>query len=55
MQHVALRGNMSAPVRVMDLVEASKDAVSLLICTRKKCLCLGGASFLWVMSEVEDF
>jgi len=34
--HMALRGNFSVPVRVVDLVEASKDAVSLLVCTRKK-------------------
>jgi len=27
--HVALRGNISAPVRVTDLVETSKDAASL--------------------------
>jgi len=33
--HVALRGNISAPVQVTDLVEASKDAASLLVCTRK--------------------
>jgi len=39
--HVALRGNISAPVRVTDLVEASKDAASLAVCTRKKIFCLG--------------
>jgi len=33
---MALHGNFSAPVRVTDLVEASKDAASLLVCTRKK-------------------
>jgi len=32
---VALRRNISAPVRVTDLVEAS----SLLVCTRKKVFC----------------
>jgi len=32
---MALRGNISAPVWVMDLVEASKDAASRLVCTRK--------------------
>jgi len=32
---VALHGNISAPVQVTDLVEASKDAASLLVCTRK--------------------
>ena len=38
---MALRGNTSAPVRVTDLVEVSKDAASLVVCTRKKNL-LGG-------------
>jgi len=33
--HMALRGNISAPVRVTDLGEASKDAASLVVCTRK--------------------
>jgi len=33
---VALRGNFSAPVQVTDLVKVSKDAASLLECTRKK-------------------
>jgi len=32
--HVALRGNISAPVRITDLVEASKDAASLVVSTR---------------------
>jgi len=32
---MALRGNISAPVRVTDLVEVSKDVASLLVCTRK--------------------
>jgi len=45
-----LRGNYSAPVRVTDLVEASNDAASLLVCTRNKFFCLGGAVFLWVTS-----
>jgi len=44
--HVALRGNYSAPVWVTDLVKASKDTASLLVCTRKKIFCLGGADFL---------
>ena len=39
--HVALRGNISAPVWDTNLVEASKDAASLLVCTQKKFL-LGG-------------
>ena len=34
--HVALRRNISAPVRVTDLIEVSKDAASLVVCTRKK-------------------
>jgi len=29
-------GNISAPVQVTDLVEVSKDAVSLTVCTQKK-------------------
>jgi len=33
---VALRGNIFVPVQVMNLVEASKDAASLLSCTQKK-------------------
>jgi len=41
---VALRGNISAPVRVTDLVEAPKDAASLLVCTQN--FLLGGAGFL---------
>jgi len=46
LKHVALRGNISAPVQVTDLVEASKDVESLQVCTRKKIFCLGGAGFL---------
>jgi len=33
---MALCGHISAPVQVTDLVEASKDAASLLVCTRNK-------------------
>jgi len=33
--HVTLRGNISAPVWVTDLVEVSKDAASLVVCTQK--------------------
>jgi len=33
--HVALHGNFSALVRVTDLVEVTKDAESLLVCTQK--------------------
>jgi len=47
--HVALCGNISAPVRVTDLVEASKDTASLVVCTRIKIFCLG-CVFLSVMS-----
>jgi len=53
--HVALRGNFSSPVCSADLVKGSKDAASLLVCTRKIFFCFGGAGFLWVTSQVEDF
>jgi len=48
--YVALRGNISIPIRVTDLVEASKDAANLLVCTWKIIFCLGVAVFLWVTS-----
>ena len=54
-KRVALRGNISATVQVTDLVEALKDAASLLVCTRKNTFWLEGAGFLWVTSYVEDF
>jgi len=38
---VALRGNFSSPVCSADLVKGSKDAASLLVCTRKNFFCLG--------------
>jgi len=44
--HVALRRNISAHVRVTDLVEASKDAASLLVCTRKKFFASGCRFFV---------
>jgi len=47
---VALRGNMSAPVRVTDLVEAS----SLVVCTRNNFFCLKVSGFLSVTSSVKD-
>jgi len=47
---MALHRNISTPVRVTDLVEVSKDAASLLACTRKKIFWLGGAGFLLVTS-----
>jgi len=53
--HVALRRNISAPVRDTDLVEMSKDAESLVVCTQKNFFCWGLRVFLWVMSQVEDF
>jgi len=31
--HVALRGNISAPVWITDLVKVRKDAASLVVCT----------------------
>jgi len=44
--HVALHGNISAPVRVTDVVEASKDATSLLVCTQKNFLLRGCGLFV---------
>ena len=43
---MALHGNISAPVRVTDLLEASKDAARLLVCTRKKIFALGCGFFM---------
>jgi len=34
--HVALHRNFSSHISAMDLVEVSKDAANLLVCTRKK-------------------
>jgi len=48
--HVAWCGNISTPVGVTDLIEVSKDTASLVVCTRKKIICLGPAGFLWVTS-----
>jgi len=42
---MALRGNYSAPVQVTDLVEVSKDAASLLECTRQNIFWLGLCEF----------
>ena len=42
---MALRGNSSGPVCSTDPVKVSKDAASLLVCTRKKIFCLGAAGF----------
>jgi len=42
---MALRRNNSAPVRVTDLVEASKDAASLLV-VLEKFFCLGCVFFV---------
>ena len=44
--HVALRGNISVPVRVTDLVEVSKDAASLVVCTEKKFFAWGCGFFV---------
>ena len=44
--HWAFHGNISAPVRATDLVEVSKDAASLVVCTRKKIFWLGVQFFL---------
>ena len=34
--HMALCENFSSPVSATDLIKGSKDAASLLVCTRKK-------------------
>jgi len=39
-----------SPVRVTYLVQVSKDAASLVVCTRKKIFWLWDVYFLWVMS-----
>jgi len=39
--HVALRANFSGSVNATDPVKVSKDAVSLVACTRKKIFWLG--------------
>jgi len=44
--HVALCENFSSPVSATDLVKVSKDAASLVACTRKRIFWLGGADFL---------
>jgi len=44
--HMALSEIITTPVRVTDLVKVSKDAASLVVCTRKKIFWLGDASFL---------
>jgi len=41
---MALCENISAPVQVTDLVKVSKDAASLVVCTRKNFL-VGGCGF----------
>ena len=43
--HMALRGNISAPVQVTNLIEASKDAASLVVCTQKNFFFLEDAGF----------
>jgi len=43
---VALRGNFSGPVCSTDPVKVSKDAVSLLVCTRKKIFAWGARFFV---------
>jgi len=43
---MALRGNFSGPVCSTDLVKVSKDAASLLVCTRKKFFAWGCGFFV---------
>jgi len=42
---MALRGNFSGPVCSTDPVKVSKEAASLLVCTRKKKFLLRGCGF----------
>jgi len=42
--------NFSGPVSSTDPVKVTKDAASLLVCTRKKFYWLGNVDFLWVTS-----
>ena len=44
--HVASRGNFSSQLRSTDLVKVSKDAASLLVCTRKKFFAWGSGFFV---------
>jgi len=44
--HVALRGNFSGTVSATDPVKSSKDAASLVACTRKNIFWFGSADFL---------
>ena len=44
---MALRRNFSGPVCSTDPVKVSKDAASLLVCTRKKIFCFGGSFCEW--------
>jgi len=46
--HVAVCENFSGPVCSTDPVKVTKDAASLLVCTRKKFYWLGNVDFLWV-------
>ena len=43
---MALHRNISTPVLVTDLVEASKDAASLVVCSRKKFFAWGMQFFV---------
>jgi len=47
---VDLRMNISAPVRSSDSAKVSKNAYSLVDCTRKNFFFLAGAVWLWVTS-----
>jgi len=42
---MALRGNFSGPVCYTDLLKVTKDAASLLVCTRKKFFAWGYGLF----------
>jgi len=43
---MALCWNFSSPVRAANLVKSSKNAASLVACTRKKIFCLGYGFFV---------
>jgi len=43
---MALRMNISAPIRSSDSAKLSKHAASLVDCTQKKFIFLGGAGWL---------
>ena len=47
-------GIVSGLVCSTDLVKVSNEAASLLVCTRKKIFCLGGAGFCFLTSVTKN-